>query len=151
MAALADAVESVAGRHHPGVGCRPLQIPAEVFEDRWIVRGHGGKVIEGLVYTGGETGRGHIVTQNAAIDHLAEERSAGNQFLQQVRDVFLPLGHEGFLVTGSPAEGDHDYFAVARPRHEAPRGESGQRAAHARTGNCTQEVAAAPGDRSRNL
>src|ERR1700745_119574 len=98
MTALADAIESVAGGYDPGVRRRPLQVFAEVLEDRRIFRRDGCEVVNRLVDAGGETGCRDVVAKDTAIDHLREESGLRNQFLDQVRDVLLAFGSEGFLI-----------------------------------------------------
>ena len=114
MAAFANPVESVAGRDYPRIRRGTLQILAEVFEDSGIFRRHRGKVVEGLINARRQTRRGHIMAEDAAIDNLAEERRARHQLTQQVLNVLLAVGREGFIIPGAATERDYDCFSDAR-------------------------------------
>ena len=87
MAALADALEADARRNHPGVRRRPLQVFAEILEDRRMLRWRGDEVVEGLVGARRQAGVGDVVAENAAIDDLSEERGLRQQLSEQMRNV----------------------------------------------------------------
>src|SRR5580658_5225690 len=120
MGAFADAIEAIAGRHYPGVEGRPFQIAAEVFEYRGMLGRDRREVVEGLVYSGGQAGGRHIVTQDAAVYNLTEEGGARNQLSQEMRDVFAALRQESFFVAGASTKSDHHRLASARQGHRAP-------------------------------
>jgi len=113
VSTFTDSVESVAGRHDPGIGGGPLQILAEVFEHRWMFRGQRSEIIYRFVNAGGEAGRGDVVPQNAAIHHLREEARPRNKFAHQVRDVLLTFRRESLLITSAPAKCNNDYLLRA--------------------------------------
>src|ERR1700685_4459101 len=74
VAALADAIEPVAGRNYPSVRCRPVQVPAEIFENGRVFGRNGGEVVEGFVDACRQARSGYIMTQDSAIHHLREDR-----------------------------------------------------------------------------
>ena len=132
IVALADAIETVAGRDDPRVVRRAFQIFAEIFKDRRIVWRDGGEIVECLVSAGGEAGRRDVVAENSAIDDLREKRGLRNHLAHHVRDIFLAFGSEGFLIARAAAEGDDDDFAFFhRGRRKRDR-RLKQRAAQAR-------------------
>ena len=100
---------------------RTLEILAEVFEDRGIVGRHRREIVERLVGAGDDAGGRDVVAENAAIDHLREERRLRDQLVQQVRDVLLPVRHERLVVARASAEGDDNGFLSARRDHSAQR------------------------------
>src|SRR6185312_716766 len=106
--ALANPIESVAGSNDPGIRCRPLQILAEVFENRGMIRRDRRKVVEGFVNACRETRGGNVMAENAAIDDLCKEGGLRNQLVQKVRNVFLPFRHKGFFIASTSAE-SYDY------------------------------------------
>ena len=66
-----------------------------------------------------DAGGRDIVPQNAAVHDLGEERGLRHEFVQQVGDILLAVGHEGFVVARASAEGDDDgflRFAATMPR-----------------------------------
>src|SRR5579872_2903887 len=111
IVALADAIEAVAGRDDPRIVRRALEIFAEIFKDGRIVGRDGCEIVERLVGSGGEARRCDVVAENSAIDDLGEEGSLRNHLPHHVRDVFLTLGGEGFLIARAATEGDDDNFA----------------------------------------
>src|SRR3984957_20211226 len=123
VAALANKAESIAGSNHPGIGCRAAQILAEVFEDRWIVRGNGGEVVEGFVRPRYQACSRNIMTQDPSIDYLGEERALGNELVQEMRDVFLSIGHESFFIASSSSKGNDDCLLPCPHGHGTQRGE----------------------------
>src|SRR5947207_4005448 len=98
VAAFSNAIEPVAGSDDPGIGGRSLQILAEIFEDGWVFRGKGSKIVDCFVDASRQAGGCDVVAQDSAIDHLGEEGRLRNKFAHQVRNVFLAFGSEGFLV-----------------------------------------------------
>src|SRR5581483_3956049 len=81
VSTLADAVESVTWRNHPRICRGPLQILTKVFDDSWIFRRHGCKVVEAFVDTGCQACGRHIMPQDAPIHDLAEECGLRNELL----------------------------------------------------------------------
>ncbi len=69
--AFADPVEAVAGRDHPRIGRRAIQILAKVLEDCGVLRRNGGEVIQRFVDAGGQTRGGYVVAQDALDSSLA--------------------------------------------------------------------------------
>src|SRR5579862_7507013 len=63
MAAFADAVEAVAGGDNPGVRSGALKIAAEIFKDGGVFRRQGSEIVDGLVGTSRQAGRGDVVAQ----------------------------------------------------------------------------------------
>src|SRR5437763_16600128 len=96
--AFTNTVEAIAGSDYPGIGCGTLQILAEVFENRGIFGRYRGKVVEGLVNAGRQTGSGYVVAEDAAIDDLAEEGRARYELTKKVLDIVLAIRREGFIV-----------------------------------------------------
>ena len=114
MVALANAVETVAGSHNPGIRARTLQVFAEILEHRGVFRRDSGEVIEGLVDAGDQAGGGHVVAQDSPIDDLGEESRLRNEFAHQVRNVFLTFRRKRLLVPRPAAErDDHDFSLLA--------------------------------------
>src|SRR5262245_54618022 len=151
VAALAEAVEAVAGRDHPGIGSRPLQVLAKVFKDGGIFRRQGGEVVDRFIDAGGQARGRNVVAQNAAIDNLREKGRLRNQFLHQVRNVLLAFRSERFLIPGAASKSDDHDFSVAlqyaRPSEQA----AGQESAGKReTRRVAKEFPAAPGDAAGN-
>src|SRR5215472_3996238 len=109
-AAFPNVIKSIAGRDHPGIGRRTLQLLAVVLKDRRIFGRQGGEVIDGFVATRRQAGGGDIVAEDPTIDDLGEKRSPRNQIAQHVGDIFLPLRSERLLIARSPAEGDNHYL-----------------------------------------
>ena len=106
-----------------------------------MVRRDGGEVVEGFVDAGGQTGGGDIVAQDALIHHLGEEARLGRQFVEQVGNIFLSLGREGFLVAGASAEGDDDDLALlCRGRSTHKRTGAHQSRAQRHTRSAAQEI-----------
>src|SRR5580765_6683302 len=114
MAAFSDSIESIAGRNDPCVRGRALTILAVVLEYRWIFWRQNREVIDRLVGACRKTGCGYIMTQNAAIDDLSEERRARDKVAQHVRDILLAFGSERLLITGAAAKSNHHDFSVFR-------------------------------------
>ncbi len=111
MIAAADAIETVAGSDNPGILSGALEILAKVFKDGGMLRRKRGEIVDGFIDASGKAGGGHIVAEDAAIDDLREERGLRNEFADQVRNIFLTFGSEGFLVARSATEGYDDDFA----------------------------------------
>ena len=151
MGAFADAREAVAGRDDPGVRGGTLQVFAEIFEDSGIVGRNGGEVIERFIDAGGDAGGGDVVAENAFIDDVGEEGGLRDEFVQQVRDVLLAIGHEGFVVARAAAEGDHDGLAVLRDHHAAKRRPAEERRGCRGAGHLAKKVAAAGGNSARDF
>src|SRR3984957_19041734 len=114
VAALADPVETVAGSHDPGIRGWTFQIFPKVLEHGWRLRRERGEVIDGFIYTGGQTRGRHVVAQNPTIHNLREKSSLWEQFTHQVRNVFLAFGRKCFLIASSPAKGDNHNFSFQR-------------------------------------
>ena len=73
MTAFADAVESIAGRHHPGIGRWTLQVLPIIFKDCRILGRKRGEIIYRLINAGCQAGGCDVVAQNSAIHYLREE------------------------------------------------------------------------------
>src|ERR1035438_5905537 len=82
--AFANAVEPITGRDNPCIGRPALQVLAEVFEDRGMLGGNGGKVIEGFIDAGCEAGRGNVVAEYSLIGNVGEEARLRNELVEQV-------------------------------------------------------------------
>src|SRR5215469_14401591 len=113
-AAFPNVIKSIAGRDHPGVRRRSLQLLAVVLKDRRILGRQGGEVIDGFVRTRRQACGRHIVAEDPTIDDLGEKRSPRDQFAQQVGYIFLPLRSERLLIAGSSAEGDNHNLLLLR-------------------------------------
>src|SRR6266568_3943288 len=124
MVAFSNAIEPIAGGDDPGIGGGALQVLAEIFENGRMFGGKGSKIVDRFVDTGSQAGGGDVVAEDSAIHNLREEGGLRDEFAHQVRDVFLTLRSEGFLVAGAAAEGDDDHFSLAacRGRRGAVRG-----------------------------
>src|SRR6185437_7282850 len=146
VATLANAIEAIAGSNHPGIRRGPLQILAKVFENRGMVRRHGGEVVEGFVDAGSETCCSHVVAEHAAVDHLREESRLRDQFVQKVRDILLSFRHKGFFVASAAAEGDDHSLFRTRQGQRPERSQTEQRCARCRTRNGAKKIAAIPRD-----
>ena len=102
------------------------------------------KVVEGLVDASGEAGGGDVVAEDAPIHYLGEEARLGDEFVHQVRNVFLPFGGEGFLVARAPAEGDDDDFSFFRARSTSHQGAAANKStSQCQASRVTQEIAPA--------
>src|ERR1700733_16318553 len=110
VATLADQAEAIAGSDNPGIGCGAMQLLAEIFKDGWVVGRDGGEVVESFVGPGYQACGRDIVTENPPIDYLGEERALRNELTQEMRDVFLPIGHEGLFISSASAKGNDDCF-----------------------------------------
>ena len=144
MVTLANAVESVAGRHHPCVGKRTVQVFSKILEYGGMFRGNGGKVIEGFVDACSQAGGGDVVTEDALVDNVGEEARLRYQFVQQVRNIFLAFGREGLLIASATSERDHDRLAFSPGDFATHQGTCAeQRAAQAQARCVAQEVASA--------
>ena len=144
MTAFPDAIETVAGSDHPCIGRWALQILAKVFEDRRRFGRHRRKIIERLVHAGSQARRRHIVAQNSLIHHLRKETGSRNEFTHEMRDIFLSLLHERFLIPSSAAEGDHHNFSLAAWRCSPRPGRTKERASHRNSGSLAQKIAPRP-------
>jgi hypothetical protein len=81
---------------------------AKVFKDGWVAGGLGYEIVECLVATGDNARGCDVVTENAAVHHLSEERPLRDEFGQKVWNVLLAFEREGFLIARTAAEGDDD-------------------------------------------
>ena len=79
--ALTDAIETIAGRDNPCIVCWPAKPFSEVFEDCWIFGRDIGEIVEPLIDSARETRRSHIVSEDAAIDHLSKKTSIEESIL----------------------------------------------------------------------
>src|SRR5450432_30867 len=111
VAAFSDAIESITRCYDPGVRGRTFQILAEILERRGVLWGERCEVVDGFVDACGKAGCGDVVTEDAAIDDLRKKCGAGDEVADEVRDVFLAFGGEGFLIAGASAESDDDDFS----------------------------------------
>src|SRR5579864_1335517 len=145
VTALSDAIEAVAGSDYPCIGRGPLQILAKVFEHRRRFRRHRSEIIERLVHAGGQACRRHIVAQNSLIHHLRKKTGSRNQFTHEMRDIFLSLLHERFLIPSSATEGDHHNFSLALSRCSPSPGRTKECASHRNSGSLAQKIAPRPG------
>ena len=147
MVALSDAIESVAGSHHPGIRSRPLQVLAKVFKRRWMFGRQGSKVVEGFVDAGRQARGGHVMSENSAIYDLGKECRLRDEFANQVRDVFLAFRRECFLIPRAAAKSyDHNFSLLGQRRHMTERARVQQRAPERHSCRSAQEVPAAPRD-----
>ena len=146
MTALPDAVKAVAGRDDPGIRRRPLQILTEVFEHRGRLRGNRSEIVERFINAGRQAGSRYVVAQDSMIDHLRKETRLRDQVAHQVRDVFLPLDHEGFLIASSAAEGDDHYFSLGSRRRSPCPGRAKEGATQSYARSITQEITSGASD-----
>jgi hypothetical protein len=128
-----------------------MQILAEIFEDRWIVRRDGGEVVEGFVGPGYQACGRDIMTEDPAIDYLGEERALGNELAQEMRNVFLPVGHERLFISSASSKGNDDCFLPGAHGHRTQGGEGRQHGGSSRSGGCAKKFAPAPRDRLLDL
>ena len=112
MAALADAIETIAGSHDPCIRRGTLQILAEVLEYRRVFRRERRKVVDRFVDARRQARRRDVVPQNSAIDYLREKRRLRNKISHQARDILLPLRRERLLIARPAAESNDDYFPL---------------------------------------
>ena len=91
------------------------------------------------------------MSQDAAVHYLREECRLGNQLVQQVWDVLLPVGHERFVVARPSAKSDDHHFLSAWRDHSAERGWAEDGGGRPRSRHRTQEVAATERNRMGNL
>src|SRR5437879_8338350 len=141
MTALPDAVKTVAGRDHPGIGRWPLQIFAEIFEHRGRFGGNRGEVVERFINAGRQAGSCNVVAQDSAIHDLGKEAGLRDQVAHQVRDIFLPFQHERFLIASSATEGDHHYLSLASRRRSPCPGRAKKSAPQSHTRGIAKEIA----------
>ena len=152
IVALANAVEAVAGGNHPGVGERPMQVLAKVLEYCRMLGRDCGEVVEGFVDSGGQAGSGDVVAEDTLIHYLGEETRLRDELVEQVRNILLPLGGEGFLIAGASAKSDDDglsFFCGRRSTHQGA-------GAHQRGSQChacgiAQEVTPGAAEMAREL
>src|ERR1039457_529234 len=57
----------------------------------------------------------HIMAKNSVIHYLREERRLRNQFIHQMRNIFLSFRCEGLFIARSAAKGNHDRLLLSRP------------------------------------
>src|SRR5580704_550314 len=114
MAALADSIETIAGRNHPGIRRRTLQIFAEIFEHGGRLGRYRCEIVEGLVSAGSKACRSYVMTENPPVHDLCKEAGARYQLAHHMWDVLLPLLHERFLIASSATEGDNYNFSPGR-------------------------------------
>ena len=72
--------------------------------------------------------------------------------MEQVRNIFLPLGREGLLVAGASAEGDDDDLALlcrSRSAHKRAGAEQSRPQRHA--GSAAQEITPAAAEMFRDI
>ena len=113
MVALADALEADARRNHPGVRRRPVQVFAEVLEDRRVLRWRGNEIVERLVGARRQARVGDVVAENPSIDDLSKERGLREQLFQKMRNVLVTDGHEGLVIPRAAAERDDHRLAIS--------------------------------------
>jgi hypothetical protein len=116
MVALAKAIETIAGRHHPGIGRQLLQRFAVVLKNCRMLGRHSSKVVEGFIHPGSQARRGDVVTQNSTVHQLGEECPLAYEFLDKGRNVPLPIRRKRFRIPRTSAEGD---TTALRPRGRA--------------------------------
>jgi hypothetical protein len=87
------------------------------------------------------------MAEDASIDHVRKERGLGDEFVEEVGDVFLAIGREGFVVARAASERDYHGFAIlwGRVREQGCGTEEG--CGRACAGGGAEEVAAAQGNR----
>src|SRR6266702_2364066 len=86
------------------------------------------------------------------VRHMREKARLRNQFVQQVRNVFLALGRKGLLIPGASAKRDDDNLPLlARCLSANERTGAHQRAAQGHARCATQEVAPAAAEAMRHL
>ena len=147
VAALADEAEAIAGSDDPRIGCGAMQRLAKIFEDRRVVRRDGGKIIEGLVDARYQACGRNIVAEDPSIHYLGEEGSLGNELPQEMRNIFLSLGHEGLFIACASSKGNHHCLLAFAHGHGAQRRERRQHGRGGRSGGCAKKFAPAPRDR----
>ena len=150
MAALADALEADTGGNHPDIGGGPVQVSAEILEDRRVLRWGGNEVVDDLVDAGRQAGVGDVVTQNAPVYYLSEESGLGQQLGKQVRNVLVAVGHERFVVPSATTKRNDDCLPVPG-RIGTLQSRAINSRAKGSTGNSAKEIAAADGNRLRCL
>ena len=110
-----------------------------------------GEIVKGFIAARRNTRVRDIVAQNAAIHELREERCLRDQFIQQMRNVFLAFRHKSFLVARASAERHDDDLFAGRAAERGIGRQPEQRSACARTGHCAKEITPALGDCRCNL
>src|SRR6202041_2439956 len=95
---------------------------AKVFEDCWMAGRHCGKVIEGFVHSGGQAGSGDVVAEDTLIHYLGEETRLRDELVEQVRNILLPLGGEGFLIASTSTKSDDDGLSLFCGRRSSHQG-----------------------------
>ena len=88
--------------------------------------------------------------EDALVHHVGEERRLRHKLMQQMRDVFLSIRHESFIVARAASERHNHSFTIFRGRHR-PREMPGpeKRRCRSSPGNGTKEIPAAERNRLR--
>src|SRR6266404_3661827 len=146
MIAFADAVESITGCDNPGIGGGAFQIFPIVFKDRWIFWRKRGEIVDGRVDTCCEAGGRDIVAKNPAIHNLCEKSRLRDQLAHELRDIFLPLRSEGFLVAGAASKSDYYDLLFAGERCGSSQWRAQKCAPQSQTCCVAQKVAAGRGN-----
>jgi len=109
-----------------------MQVFAKVLKHGWMAGGHRGEVVEGLVDSGSQAGGGDVVAEDTLVHYLGEETRLRDELVEQVGNILLSLGGEGFLIASASAKSDDDGFSSFCGRRS-----SHQRAgAHQRGSQC---------------
>ena len=86
------------------------------------------------------------MAEDALIHYLGEEARLGDELVEQVGNILLPLGGEGFLVARASAKGDDDdlaFFCGRGSSHQGAGAHQSGSQCHARS--IAQEVTPACG------
>ena len=115
-----------------------------------MIRRHRCEIVEGLIYASGKAGRCDVVAEDSAVGDLSKETGLRSEFIQQVRDVLLPLGRKSFLVSRAAAEcDDNDLALTLRTFSVNKRACAGDSGTKRRARRRTQEVTSAQAQGSR--
>src|SRR4029077_4573998 len=98
MVALTDAIETVTRSNDPSVGRWSLQVLTVILEYGGVFGGNRGKVIESFIHACCQARGGDVMSKNSPIHYMGKERGAREELSHHVRNVFLPLRSERFLI-----------------------------------------------------
>src|SRR5271168_1796916 len=147
VAALSNAIKSIAGGYDPGIRGRALQILAKVFKRRGMFRGQGSKVIQGFVDACGQTGRGHIMAENSAIDDLRKESGLRDQLADQMWNILLTFRRKSLLIPGAASKSDDHHFSLFERQVQVSKGMGRkQSASEGEPGSAAKKVTAGGGE-----
>ena len=116
---------------------------------RWDCPGvDGSEVIKGLVDTGDQACGRNVVAEDPSIHYLGEKGSLGNEFLQEMRNIFLPIRHEGLFISRASAKGNYHCLLTCAHGQGTQGAERRQHGRGRRPGSSANEFASAPRDRT---